>query len=166
MGISMETSVLGPDPDQQVVVFRLGDGSYAVDIAAVREIIRSQPITVVPLAPPFVVGVLNLRSSIVPVLDLRRRCGFPAAPQTRDSRIVVVQVEEATVGLQVDSVSAVVTLSPNCIEPAAGLIGGGREQLLRGVARLDQSLIMLLDLKAAVNTAGQTDVTDAEPAVA
>ncbi|MGH2386884.1 MAG: chemotaxis protein CheW, partial [Chloroflexota bacterium] len=69
----METAVPGTDLDRQVVVFRLADGSYAVDIATVREIIRPQLITVVPLAPPFVVGVINLRGSIVPVLDLRRR---------------------------------------------------------------------------------------------
>jgi purine-binding chemotaxis protein CheW len=162
----MEAAMPNPDLGGQVVIFRLGDGRYAVEIAAVREIIRPQPITVVPLAPPFVVGVLNLRGSIVPVLDLRRRCGLAAAPQTRDSRVVVVQVEGVTVGLQVDSVSEVVSLSPDCIEPAPSLIDGGREQLLLGVARLDQHLVMLLDLGAAVTTVGQATSADAKAAVA
>lgn len=150
-----------PELGRQVVIFRLGDGRYAVEIAAVREIIRPQPITVVPLAPPFVVGVLNLRGSIVPVLDLRSRCGLAAALQTRESRVVVVQVEGLTVGLQVDSVSEVVTLAPDCLEPAPNLTNGGQEQLLLGVARLDQHLIMLLDLSAAVTTVGQATPVDA-----
>src|SRR5664280_3036381 len=109
--MGMEVKKSESDTDQQVVIFRLGTGSYAVDIAAVREIIRPQPITVVPQAPPFVVGVINLRSSIVPVLDLRSRCGLPAAEQTKDSRVVVVQVNDQSVGLQVDAVSEVTLLS-------------------------------------------------------
>src|SRR5690348_9894294 len=98
-------------PDQQVVIFRLGESSYAIEIAAVREIIRPQPITVVPQAPPCVVGVINLRSTVVPVLDLRKRCGLPEGEQTRESRVVVVQVGSESVGLQVDAVSEVITLS-------------------------------------------------------
>ncbi len=88
--------------DRQVVIFRLAEGSYAIDIAAVREIIRPQALTTVPQAPPCVVGVINLRSSIVPVLDLRRRCGLPPINATRDSRVVVVQVGDQSVGLQVE----------------------------------------------------------------
>src|SRR5664279_4804755 len=104
----MERSKSVVDGDLQVVIFRLAAGSYAVDIAAVREIIRPQSITVVPQAPPFVVGVINLRSSIVPVLDLRSRCGLPPAEPTKDSRVVVVQVNDQSVGLQVDAVSEVI----------------------------------------------------------
>jgi purine-binding chemotaxis protein CheW len=149
----MEVKKSESETDQQVVIFRLGTGSYAVDIAAVNEIIRPQPITVVPQAPPFVVGVINLRSSIVPVLDLRSRCGLPAAEQTKDSRVVVVQVNDQSVGLQVDAVSEVTLLAPELIEPAAGLIRcAGQEQLLIGVARLDDRLVMLLDLAQAIDT--------------
>ncbi len=149
--------------DLQVVIFRLATGSYAVDIAAVREIIRPQPITVVPQAPPFVVGVINLRSSIVPVLDLRSRCGLPPAEPTKDSRVVVVQVNDQSVGLQVDAVSEVILLPADLIEPAAGLIrGAGHEKLLRGVARLDDRLIMLLDLSQAIDTAGLSAQGDGE----
>jgi purine-binding chemotaxis protein CheW len=159
----MEKVATSADLDQQVVIFRLADSSYAVEISAVREIIRPQPVTVVPQAPPFVVGVINLRSSIVPVLDLRRRCGLPAADQTRDSRVVVVQVEEQSVGLQVDSVSEVISLPLDCVEPAAGLIrGAAQEQLLRGVARLDERLVMLLDLSHAIDTTSQMDLTGVE----
>ena len=160
----MEKTAISADLDQQVVIFRLAESSYAVEISAVREIIRPQPVTVVPQAPPFVVGVINLRSSIVPVLDLRRRCGLPSAEQTRDSRVVVVQVGDQSVGLQVDSVSEVISLPPDCVEPAAGLIrGAAQEQLLRGVARLEDRLVMLLDLSRAIDTAAQMDLAALEP---
>jgi purine-binding chemotaxis protein CheW len=158
----MESQHSSGDLDQQVVIFRLAESSYAIEIAAVREIIRPQPITIVPQAPPFVVGVINLRSSVVPVLDLRQRCGLPAAEQTRDSRVVVVQVGEQSVGLQVDAVSEVITLPPGVVEPAAGLIrGAGAEQLLRGVARLDERLVMLLDLARAIDTSVTVDASEA-----
>ncbi len=148
----MEKTHVSSDLDHQVVIFRLAGSSYAVEIAAVREIIRPQPVTFVPQAPPFVVGVINLRSSIGPVLDLRRRCGLPAGEETRDSRVVVVQVGDQSVGLQVDGVSEVVSLPHEVIEPAAGLIRGAQEQLLRGVARLEDRLVMLLDLSKAIDT--------------
>ncbi len=150
--------------DQQVVIFRLGESSYAIEIAAVREIIRPQPITVVPQAPPCVVGVINLRSTVVPVLDLRKRCGLPEGEQTRESRVVVVQVGSESVGLQVDAVSEVITLSMDVIEPAAGVIRGADDGLLRGVARLDDRLVMLLDLVRAIDTTAQLDLTPVEAA--
>lgn len=148
------------DLDQQVVIFRLAESSYAIEIAAVREIIRPQPITVVPQAPACVVGVINLRSSVVPVLDLRKRCGLPAGEQTGESRVVVVQVDEHSVGLQVDAVSEVLTLSPDVIEPAAAVVrGAGAEQVLRGVAKVDERLVMLLDLPQVIDTSLQIDLS-------
>lgn len=159
----MDHGTSAVDRDLQVVIFRLATGSYAVDIASVREIIRPQPITVVPHAPPFVVGVINLRSSIVPVLDLRSRCGLPPAEPTKDSRVVVVQVNDQSIGLQVDAVSEVILLSSDLIEPTAGLIrGSGHEELLRGVARLDDRLIMLLDLSQAIDTSNRARHPDGE----
>jgi purine-binding chemotaxis protein CheW len=163
----MDKATNAVDTDQQVVIFRLGTSSYAVDIAAVNTIILPQPITVVPQAPPFVVGVINLRSSIVPVLDLRARCGLPSAEETKDSRIMVVQVEDQSIGLQVDAVSEVLVLPADCISPSAGLIrGASHEQLLKGVARLDDRLIMLLDLSKAVDTTIRVGDAEASGAVA
>jgi purine-binding chemotaxis protein CheW len=152
-----------PDSDQQVVIFRLHESSYAVDIAAVREIIQPQPITFVPHAPHCVLGVINLRSSIVPVLDLRQRCGLPSAEQTRESRIVVVQIGDQSVGLQVDAVSEVTVLPADQIELATGLVRGDTNSyLLRGVARLDDRLILLLDLSRAIDTHMQADLASFE----
>lgn len=148
--------------EQQVVIFRLAASTYAINIAAVREIIRFQPITAVPQAPACVRGVINLRSSVVPVLDLRQRCGLPAAAETRDTRIVVAQVDTHSVGLIVDAVSAVTTLPAGVVEPVEGVVrGDAARRLLRGVARLEERLVLLLDLThitaldaAALNLAG------------
>ena len=157
----METQGTTGDVDQQVVIFRLAQSSYAIEIAAVREIIRPQPVTVVPQAPACVVGVINLRSTVVPVLDLRKRCGLPSGEQTNESRVVVVQVGEQSVGLQVDAVSEVITLSPDVIEPAAAVVrGAGAEQVLRGVAKVDERLVMLLDLPQVIDTTLQVDLGD------
>ena len=157
----MDTHDVSGDLDQQVVIFRLAQSSYAIEIAAVREIIRPQPVTVVPQAPACVVGVINLRSSVVPVLDLRKRCGLPSGEQTNESRVVVVQVGEQSVGLQVDAVSEVITLSPDVIEPAAAVVrGAGAEQVLRGVAKVDERLVMLLDLPQVIDTTLQVDLSD------
>lgn len=133
--------------EQQVVIFELAGNSYAIDIAAVREIIRPQPVTPVPHAPAAVRGVINLRSSIVPVVDLRERCGLPCAEATGATRVVVVQDAQQSVGLIVDGVSEVTTIPVDAIEPVAGIVRGeDAQRLLRGVARLDERLVLLLDL--------------------
>jgi purine-binding chemotaxis protein CheW len=149
----METQHAAIAVDQQVVVFRLEHTSYAVDIAAVSEIVRPQVLTEVPHPPPCVLGVINLRGSIIPVIDLRQRCGLPSVEQTRDTRIVVVQSEGRSVGLQVDAVSEVIVLPAEAIVSAVGLVRGAESaNLLQGVARLEERLILLLDLTEVVDT--------------
>lgn len=132
--------------EHQLVVFELGTERYGLDIAVVHEIIRHQPVTAVPQAPAFLDGVINLRGWIVPVVDLRRRLGMTAAAVTRDSRIVVTEVEGARVGLIVDGVSEVRMVPGAAIErpPAAATLGDA--SCVRGIAKLDDRLVILLDL--------------------
>ena len=147
--MSMES--LAATGEQQVVICVLGQSSYAIDIAAVREIIRPQPITAVPQTPPDVMGVINLRSSVVPVLDLRLRCGLAAAPESRSTRIIVVQAGAESVGLIVDAVSEVTTIPAEVVEPVAGVVrGAAAQRFLCGVARLEERLVLLLDLERVV----------------
>lgn len=139
--------------DQQVVVFRLEQTSYAVPIAAVHEIVRPQAVTEVPHPPPCVLGVIDLRGMIIPVIDLRQRCGMPSVAASRDTRVVVVQVEGRNIGLQVDAVSEVIVLVAEAIVSAVGLVRGARSaSLLLGVARVEDRLILLLDLARVVDT--------------
>jgi purine-binding chemotaxis protein CheW len=130
----------------QIVVFELGDERYGLDIAAVYEIIRHQPITAVPQAPAFVEGVINLRGRIIPVVDLRDRFGMAGGELTRASRIVVAEAAGTRVGLVVDGVSEVLMVPADAIEPTPEVAAGVDAGYLRGIAKLGERLIILLEL--------------------
>ncbi len=132
--------------EEQFVVFNLADETYGVDITSVREIINLQPVTRVPRAPTFVEGLINLRGRVIPVIDLRKRLGLPRAEPTRSTRIVVVEIEGNTIGMVVDGVSEVLTIAHHTIEPPTPLIGGVDAAFLRGVAKLKDSLVIVLTL--------------------
>ncbi|MGI9951235.1 chemotaxis protein CheW [Moorellaceae bacterium AZ2] len=131
---------------EQLVVFQLAGETYGVDIAHVHEIIRLQPITEVPRTPDFVEGVINLRGRIIPVIDLHKRFGLPAAEASNNTRIMVVEVKGITVGMIVDAVSEVLRLPEENIEPPPPIIQGVDVAYLRGVGKWGDKLIILLDL--------------------
>ncbi len=137
----------------QIVVFDLGDERYGLDIATVYEIIRHQPITAVPRSPAFVEGVINLRGRIIPVVDLRDRFGMADAPITKASRIVVCEAAGTRVGLTVDAVSEVLMVPGDAIEPTPEVAAGSDARALRGIARLGDRLVILLDLDGLFNGA-------------
>jgi purine-binding chemotaxis protein CheW len=132
--------------EEQLVVFELAGESYGVEISRVQEIDRMQAITVVPQAPPFVEGVINLRGRITPVVDLRTRFGLPKAEPTPLTRIVVVKAGEEWVGLVVDAVSEVLRIPVDAIEPPSAMVTTAESTYLRGIAKLESRLIILLDL--------------------
>jgi purine-binding chemotaxis protein CheW len=132
--------------EEQVVVLELAGESYGVQIGKVQEIIRMQPITRVPNAPPFIEGVTNLRGRVIPVLDLRQRFGFAAGESTRRSRIVVAELGRHTVGMVVDGVSEVLMIPAGAVEPPSVLVTTADSEYLQGVAKLDERLVLLLDL--------------------
>jgi purine-binding chemotaxis protein CheW len=142
--------------EQQLVVFELSRESYGVDIGAVNTIIRMQSITHVPRAPEFVEGVINLRGSIVPVIDLRRRFGLSAHEETKASRIVVVETAVGLVGIVVDAVTETLSLSPEAIEPPSSVVTTTESHYLRGVAKLEERLIILLAIEKLLSEA-ETD---------
>ncbi|MGQ9497840.1 MAG: chemotaxis protein CheW [Desulfotomaculales bacterium] len=133
--------------EEQIVVFQLAEQNYGVDIAGVYEIIRMENITRVPRAPSFVEGVINLRGRIIPVIDLRKRFGMPAAERTRASRIVIVEMGGTTVGMVVDAVLEVLRIPASSIEPPPPVIHGIEAAYLRGIALWDDRLIILLNLE-------------------
>jgi len=136
---------------KQVVVFRLAGELYGVDIHQVREIIRVPDITRVPRTPDFVEGVINLRGSVIPVLDLRKRFLLPPGNGDADRRIVVVEMGEQTIGVIVDAVSEVLRLEGDRIEPPSPYIVSVDTQYITGIARLDDRLVILLDLNRVLN---------------
>lgn len=135
----------------QVVVFGLSRQAYGVEIGAVREIIRMQNVTMVPGTPDFVEGVINLRGKVIPVLDLRKRFSLTVGEQTRDSRIVVVDVGKQDIGLIVDAVTEVLRIATSAIQPPKSVIASGNADYLMGIAKLEGRLIILLDLKRVLS---------------
>jgi purine-binding chemotaxis protein CheW len=134
------------DGEAQVVVLELAGEAYGVEIERVQEIIRMQPITRVPNGPAGVVGVTNLRGRVIPVLDLRQRLGLAQTPPTAQSRIVVAELGDDPVGLIVDGVSEVLQVPADAVEPPSALVASPESLYLRGVAKVDERLVLLLDL--------------------
>jgi purine-binding chemotaxis protein CheW len=132
--------------ERQLVVFELGTEFFGVGIDAVESIVKMQEITRMPQAPAFVEGVTNLRGTVLPVVDLRKRLSIQATEATKETRIVVVSLSEMKVGMIVDGVSEVLTVSDDVIEPPPSMFSTVDTQYITGIARLDNRLIILLDL--------------------
>ncbi len=133
--------------EEQVVVFDLAGESYGIEIGHVQEIIRLPAITSVPRAPAFVEGVVNLRGRVIPVINLRARFGLPDGERGRASRIVVLETGGQTVGALVDAVSEVLRIPRETIEPPGATLQGPETAHLRGIAKLEDRLVILLDLE-------------------
>jgi purine-binding chemotaxis protein CheW len=132
--------------EKQLVIFQLADEFYGVDIAHVDGIVKMQPITKVPHSPAFVDGVTNLRGVVLPVIDLRKRFGLEAGAITKESRIINIVEDEMKVGMIVDSVSEVLTVSDAIIEETPRMVTSVDSTFITGIAKLDNRLIILLDL--------------------
>ncbi|WP_353892074.1 chemotaxis protein CheW [Proteinivorax hydrogeniformans] len=133
--------------EQKFVIFQLGEESYGIDILNVQGIERMLEITRVPKTSDFVEGVCNLRGSIVPVIDLRKRFGLDEKEKTDNTRIIVVSIEEVEVGLIVDAANDVISIDSDSIEPAPSVIGSIDNRFINGVGKLENKLIILLDLQ-------------------
>jgi len=133
--------------EEQLVIFEVANEICGVNISTVQEIIRMQPITGVPRAPEFVEGVINLRGKVIPVIDLRERFGFEKTEETKSTRIVVVEVENNTVGMIVDAVAEVLRLPTAAIEPPSPVVETVDSEYMRGIGKVDERLIILLDLE-------------------
>lgn len=131
----------------QLVIFKIGEEEFGVEINQVREIVKLVSITRMPKAPVFIEGVVNLRGQIITVIDLAKRLDLPSTGKTEETRIMVVEVGENTVGMIVDSVSEVLRLSIDDIEDTPSLIDTEvHEKYLRGVGKSEDRLLILLDL--------------------
>ena len=130
----------------QLVSFNLGKEEFAVDILKIQEINRMVEITKVPKSPEFVEGVINLRGKVIPIIDLRKRFSLPKAESTRQTRIVVVDIDNKIVGLVVDAVSEVLRLPAKTVEPPPPIVAGIDSEYISGVGKLEDRLLILLEL--------------------
>jgi purine-binding chemotaxis protein CheW len=132
---------------EHLATFFLDREEYGVDVRQVQEIRRVTEITSVPRAPEFIRGVINLRGRILPVLDLKRKLGLGEVEAGRATRIVVVRVKERLLGLLVDGASQVLKIAVSRIEPPPEEVVEKGGDYIRGVAKLDDRLIILVDLE-------------------
>ena len=139
----------GDASERQLVVFSLGEESFGVDIDSVREIIRWQPVTHVPETTASVLGVLNLRGNVIPVVDLRNRFGMASAEETDATRILVVDIG-TDVGALVDSVTEVIRLSSDAIGELSPVVASTNSEYIDGIARVEDRLLILLNMDRAL----------------
>jgi len=138
--------------DIKVIVFKLGDEEYGIEVDKVQTIERMVPITRVPKTFTFVKGVINLRGVVIPIIDLRGRFSLPLIEYTESTRIIIVAVNEMEVGFIVDSANDVIDLNTDKIENPPEVVGGIKAKYLQGVAKIDdERLLIMLNLSEVLN---------------
>ncbi|HEY1729814.1 MAG TPA: chemotaxis protein CheW [Candidatus Baltobacteraceae bacterium] len=147
---------------RQIVVFALQSNEFGIDIGQVREIDRLVPITRVPRVPAHVEGIINLRGQLVPIVDLRTRLGMPHAAPTKMARIIVAEIGPRSIGMIVDEVREVVRIPTDQIEQSEGVLEGLANEFIGALARIDERLIILLDVEKVLGPEAPTVLTDKE----
>ncbi len=134
------------DPVIQLVTFLLQDETYGINVMQVQEVLRLSEIAPVPGAPPYVLGIINLRGNVVTVIDTRSRFGLNPGEISNSSRIVIIEAEKQVVGILVDSVAEVIDLHLSEVEPAPNVGNQENSKYIQGVATVNKKLLILVDL--------------------
>ena len=137
---------------EQVVCFKIGKEEYAVDILLVKEILKLPEITKLPKAANYVLGVMDLRGKIIPVVDLSIKFGIHSATQANATRGIVVSIEGKQVGLAIDSVSHVIRINTNEIEPPPPVVRGISGKYIVGIAKVETGFVVILDIGQIFST--------------
>lgn len=169
-GESMETALVTKEQKGtresrilQLVTFTLGGEEYAVDILKVQEINRMKEITRVPNAPYYVEGVINLRGKVIPVVSLRKMFGLAEEDDRSKQKIMIMDIQGTTIGLIVDTVSEVLRISSNIVEPPPSMTYSVSSEFISGIAKLEDRLIILLDMDRLIGkeeTASMVEATE------
>ncbi len=146
---------------EQYVSFILANEEYGVPIMRVQEIIRFEQLTRVPQSSEFVRGVLNLRGRVMPVIDLRRKFGLAEQETDRHTRIIVVEANGQSMGMVVDEVSEVINIDDSRIDPAPELGTTVRTDFIRGMGKLDDRLIILLEIDKVLSAEETLELQEA-----
>jgi len=144
---------------QQFLSFQLGAEEYGIDILRVQEIRAYEKATRIPNTPEYIKGVINLRGVIVPVVDLRMKFGLQKAEYNEVTVVVVLNLASRTIGIVVDSVSDVLALSPDDIRPAPEFTASVDNAFVRGLATLDQRMLIIADIERLMTGADMALVT-------
>ena len=158
-------SVAGITETIQYLTFKLADETFTLDVAKVREILEMVPITKVPQTPDYMRGVINLRGSVVPVIDLRLNFGMERTEQTINTCIIVVEVnldtELIVLGVLADSVQEVVEMEPQYIEPPPKLGTKLNMEFIKGMGKIDDDFVMILDIDKIFSSNQLVDLQEA-----
>jgi purine-binding chemotaxis protein CheW len=146
--------------ENQIVIFELAGEEYGVPISSVNSIIKMQPITRMPHTPEFVQGVTNLRGKVLPVVDLRQRFGLDPAETSKDSRIIVSQVEGKEVGMIVDGVSEVLTIQEQWVEEVPPITTTIESAFITGVVKIERRLVILIELEKVLSVDEKADLME------
>jgi len=136
----------GEQSFRQFVGFRIGEEHYAIAITKIQEIILMKPITRLPQVPESIEGLINLRGNVIPVVNMRKRFGLPSKDFDDETRTVVVNTHDKTVGCVVDEVTQVMRVSSDQIQAVPISVSGASRRFISGVARLEDQLLIVLDI--------------------
>jgi purine-binding chemotaxis protein CheW len=136
---------------KQFIVFRIGEEQYGIDSLKITTIDRMKPITRVPKTPKYIKGVINLRGDIIPVMDLRLKFGLEEIEETEETRIIILKLEDASIGVIVDQVVQTVQLSDDAIESAASLINNTANDYILGIGKIDKDIVTLLNFDKMIS---------------
>lgn len=125
--------------------FRVDELLFGVEVQKVQEVIRTQPTTRIPLSPPVIHGLMNLRGQIVSALDLRQRLGLPDNEKIGEAMNVVIRSDDGPISLLVDEIGDVVQVRKDCFEAPPETLQGDQRELIRGAYKLEQGLLLILD---------------------
>ncbi len=143
------------DSKLQLVTFQLGEEKYGIDIMEVKGIIRSQEIRPIPSAPLYVEGILNLRGSIIPIINLHQRFHIEKAELSEDeellSGIIIVEINKRQLGVIIDKVSRVITIDGNTVQPPPQMISRIGSEYIQGVVSEKEGYLIILDIRRLFN---------------
>ncbi|MCP5335002.1 MAG: chemotaxis protein CheW [Oceanospirillaceae bacterium] len=148
------------DPVLQWVTFRLDNETYGINVMQVQEVLRYTEIAPVPGAPPYVLGIINLRGNVVTVIDTRLRFGLDQADVTDQTRIVIIEAENQVVGILVDAVAEVVYLRQSEIETTPNVGNDETAKFIQGVCHKNDELLILVDLEKMMSDGEWAELGD------
>jgi purine-binding chemotaxis protein CheW len=140
------------------LTFQLADETYGIEILKAREIIGLIAVTKIPHTPDFILGIVNLRGKVIPVVDLRTKFGMPYVEPTEQTCIVVVDLGNFLSGILVDSVSEVVSIDQSNVEPAPAFGEGIDTSFIIGIGKLKERVVLLLDIEMVLSRGGALDI--------
>lgn len=166
--VSSQLSELEGDEDAQAgkfLTFIIGDVTYGLDIRSITEIIGLQKITIIPDVPTYIKGVINLRGKVIPVMDVRTRFQLPRREYDERTCIIVIDVEESTVGLVVDTVSEVLDIDDSAIEPPPNMGSNTASRYISGMGKVGNEVKVLLEARRLLVSSDMAKFASERPAV-